>query len=92
VLKSQYLDAMAARPGTKLGLDHEAELVLRNPLRALLGVPRRTAIRSWLTYQCQDDPGLEALRRQYFWRRNVWLAASILGFIALAAFFGFAVP
>jgi hypothetical protein len=39
VLNSRYLDAMAARPGTKLGLDHEAELLLRNPLRALLGVP-----------------------------------------------------
>jgi hypothetical protein len=83
-----YLDAMDARRGTRLGLDHEADLVARNPLGALLGVPHRSAMRSWLTHQRRDDPDLEALRRQSFLRRNVWLAASILGFIALAVALG----
>ena len=88
----RYLDAVDARRGTGLGLDHEAELAVRNPLRAFIGISRRTAARSKLIHQRQDDPNLEALRRRYFLRRNVWLAGSILGFIALAAFLGTARP
>jgi hypothetical protein len=88
----QYLDAVNARRGTGLGLDDEVELAVRNPLRAFLGISRRTAARSKLIHQRQDDPNLEALRRQYFLRRNVWLLGSILGFIALAAFLGVAKP
>jgi hypothetical protein len=87
-----YLDAVRARGGTDLTLDHEAQLALRNPFRAFLGISRRTAARSKLMYQRQDDASLEALRRRYFFRRNLWLGVSILGFIALAAFLTTASP
>jgi hypothetical protein len=86
----RYLDAVDARRGTGLGLDREAELAVRNPLRAFVAIPRRTAARSQLTHQRQEDPELEALRRQYFLRRNVWLVASILGVIGLAVVLGVA--
>jgi hypothetical protein len=88
----QYLDEFDARRETGVGLAHVAELVVRSPLRALIGIPRRTAIRSRLIHQRQDDPGLEALRREYFLRRNIWLTASVLSFIALAVFLNNAKP
>jgi hypothetical protein len=81
-----YLDTQQARGGTDLTVEHEAELVRRNPLRAFVGIPRRTAARSKLMYQRQAEASLEALRRRYFFRRNLWLGVSIFAFVALAAF------
>jgi hypothetical protein len=75
-----------ARRGTTVGFEHDAELAERNPLRFFLGIPRRTAQRSKLLYQRQDDAHLEALRSKYFVRRNVWLAGSLLSFVALSAY------
>jgi hypothetical protein len=59
---------------------------VRNPLRFFLGIPRRTAQRSKLLYQRVDDAALEALRKRYLFRRNIWLAASLLAFVALATY------
>ena len=73
----QYLDAMDARRGTALGLDHEAELAVRNPLRAFLGISRQTAARTKVIHQRQEDPDLDALRRQYLLRRNVPCSRSL---------------
>lgn len=82
----RFEEEVDARRGTTLGFEHDAELAVRNPLRFFLGIPRRTAQRSKLLYQRQDDADLEALREQYFLRRNIWLAASLLAFVALATY------
>lgn len=86
----RYFDAVDARLGTRLSLDHEMERVVRSPVRALLGVPHETAMQMRVMHQRQGDPELEALRQQYLFRRNLWLAWFLLGFIALVIVLGLA--